>query len=164
MCTVDECKMAISLKQKAMSVVLLGDKIIYSDAKILQLGIWGTSIAWWLEEFQETGSVLHKKVVWGDLTLLLSREDHEEHKLFQYAWVICSPADGTPSPSYKMESWTLGFYSERLWINLFQTDELGGTDQFLGPCNPIRLFLLEKGFVKGWAILLKVGSVVELHA
>jgi hypothetical protein len=45
MCTVDECKMAISLKQKAMSVVLLGDKIIYSDAKILQLGIWGTSIA-----------------------------------------------------------------------------------------------------------------------
>lgn len=63
------------------------------------------SIRQWLEQFQETGA--------------LSRHECEQYNLSQYALVICSPTDGTPStkrfPSAKWCPSTLGPYSESLW-------------------------------------------------
>jgi hypothetical protein len=109
-------------------------------------------------------SVLHKKGAWGDWILHLVWEGHEQYRLSWYAWVVCSPTDGTPS--------SILFFSARYWgptvresLNKTFPNELGWMDQSLGSLFPwyslIGFFLLR--LCEGPGISSKVGSVVELH-
>jgi transposase len=77
------------------------------------------SIKRWLEQFQETGSVLHKKgagrpSVDADTVEMI----REQYKLSGYASVICSPSGDTPSAKRFLPTrWrpsTLEPYSERI--------------------------------------------------
>jgi hypothetical protein len=56
------------------------------------------SIKRWLQQFQEAGSVLHKKGV-SKPSVHADTVDmvREQQKSSRYAWLICSPTDGTPT-------------------------------------------------------------------
>jgi hypothetical protein len=116
-----------------------------------------------------------KKVTWGDWTHLISREDREQYKLSRYTWVICSPADGTPSTerfvSTRWCSSTLGPNSERVSEQNFskQTDWAGRPIPWpllrSPDITPLDFFFL--GYVKDQVDQVfcpKFGSVVELRA
>jgi hypothetical protein len=127
------------------------------------------SIKRWLEQFQETGSVLHKKGAWGDWTLLLSRPWTVQILSICLSHLQSSrwhTFNQTSSSNKMVPLHTGALQWKNLWTKLFQTDGLGGTDKSLGPslpqCNPTGFYLLE--LCKGQEFRPKVGSVVELPA
>jgi hypothetical protein len=89
---------------------------------------------------------------WGDWTLRLSREDREQHKVSRIAWVICSPADGTPWSKHLLSTrWcpsSLEPYSETVLNRTFPNRWIGRDGPIPGPSRSRDITPLDFSF---WA-------------
>jgi hypothetical protein len=144
--TADKRKMAVPPppQQKAMSVLWYWETRSVIQMQRRYRREYGEqapgrqSIKRWLEHFQETVSVLHKKGAGRpsvDADTRTVKMVREQHKLSRCAWVIWYIFNQMFSFN-KMAPLHTGAYSESLWRKRFQTDESYGMNQSLGPLAP----------------------------